>query len=223
MHDVGNLRLPSALLHKRTPLTAAEHDILKSHVMHSVEILQASHNASPVLVETVAQHHERFDGSGYPKGIKGDEISMLGAMAGIVDTYAAMTNARPYREPALPQEVLQQLYGWRGTLFNPELVEKFIQCIGIFPVGSLVELNTREVAIVMAHNQVRRLKPRLMLILDHDQQPYSTPIVLDLINDPPTPGGEPYRIVRGLQAGADSIELYEKVSAAEARRQLAGA
>jgi HD-GYP domain-containing protein (c-di-GMP phosphodiesterase class II) len=223
MQDLGKLRLPSALLEKRTPLTAAERDILNTHVTHSVEILQASQNVSPVLIEIVAQHHERFDGSGYPKGIRGDEISMLGAMAGIVDTYAAMTNARPYREPALPQEVLQQLYGWRGTSFNPELVEKFIQCIGIFPVGSLVELNTREVAIVMAHSQVRRLKPRLMLILDHNQQPYSTPIVLELINNPLTPSGEPYRIVRGLQAGADSIELYEKTVAAEARKQLSSA
>ncbi|OGA03283.1 MAG: hypothetical protein A2W68_01605 [Betaproteobacteria bacterium RIFCSPLOWO2_02_64_14] len=223
MQDVGKLRLPSALLDKRTALTAAERDILKTHVMHSVEILEASQTVSPLLVETVAQHHERFDGSGYPKGLKGDEISMLGAMAGIVDTYAAMTHARPYREPALPQDVLQQLYGWRGTLFNPELVEKFIQCIGIFPVGSMVELNTREVAIVMAHSQIRRLKPRLMLILDHDQQPYSTPIMLDMINDPPTPSGEPYRIVRGLQTGADSIELYEKTAAAEARKQLSGA
>ena len=219
MHDVGNLRLPSALLDKRTPLTAAEHDILKTHVMHSVEILQGSRNVSPVLIEIVAQHHERFDGSGYPEGLKGDEIGMLGTMAGIVDTYAAMTNARPYRETALPQVVLQQLYGWRSTLFNPELVEKFIQCIGIFPVGSLVELNTREVAIVMAHSQVRRLKPRLMLILDHNQQPYSSPIVLEMINDPHTPSGELYRIVRGLQAGAGSIELYEKAAAAEARKQ----
>jgi len=223
MQDVGKLRLPAALLEKRTPLTAAERAVLETHVMHSVEILGGSLNVSPVLVEAVAQHHERFDGSGYPKGLKGDEISMFGAMAGIVDTYAAMTNARPYREPALPQEVLQQLYGWRGTLFNPELVEKFIQCIGIFPVGSLVELNTREVAIVMAHSQTRRLKPRLMLILDHNQQPYSAPIVLDLINNPSTPGGEPYRIVRGLQAGSDSIELYEKAAATEARKQLADA
>ena len=213
MQDVGKLKLPSGLLEKRTPLTAGERELLKTHVIHSVEILEASHNVSPVLVEIVAQHHERFDGSGYPKGIKDDEISMLGAMAGIVDTYAAMTTARPYREPALPQEVLQQLYGSRGTLFNPELVEKFIQCIGIFPVGSLVELNTREVAIVLAHSQIRRLKPRLMLILDDNQQPYSTPIMLDLINNPPTPGGEPYRIVRGLQAGAESIELYEKAAA----------
>jgi len=220
MQDVGKLRLPTGLLEKHTPLTAGERDLLKTHVMHSVEILETSHNVSPVLVETVAQHHERYDGSGYPKGIKGDEISMLGAMAGIVDTYAAMTNARPYRDPALPQEVLQQLYGWRGTLFNPELVEKFIQCIGIFPVGSMVELNTREVAVVMAHSQIRRLKPRLMLILDDNHQPYSTPIMLDLINNPSTPGGEPYRIVRGLQVGAESIELYEKAAAAEARKQL---
>jgi HD-GYP domain-containing protein (c-di-GMP phosphodiesterase class II) len=223
MQDVGKLKLPSGLVDKRAELTAAEREIVRRHVMHSVEILQASQNVSPVLIETVAQHHERFDGSGYPKGLKGNEISMLGAMAGIVDTYAAMTNARPYRAPALPQEVLHQLYGMRGTKFNPELVEKFIQCIGIFPVGSLVELNTREVAIVMAHSQARRLKPRLMLILDPDQQPYSAPIMLDLINNPLTPSGEPYRIVRGLQERADTAELYEKVVATETRKSSAAA
>ena len=222
MQDVGKLKLPSALLEKRTPLTAGERDVLRTHLLHSVEILEASHNVSPVLVETVAQHHERFDGSGYPKGLEGDEISMLGAMTGIVDTYAAMTSARPYREAALPQEVLHQFYAWRGTLFSPELVEKFIQCVGIFPVGSLVELNTREVAIVMAHSQIRRLRPRVMLILDHNQQPYNTPLVLDLINNPQTPGGEPYRIVRGLQAGTESFELYERAAAAGAGKQLSG-
>ena len=222
MQDVGKLKLPSALLEKRPPLTPSEREFLRTHVLHSVEILEASHNVSPVLVEAVAQHHERFDGSGYPKELKGDEISMLGAMAGIVDTYVAMTSARPYRGAGLPQEVLRQFYAWRGTLFSPELVEKFIQCVGIFPVGSLVELNTREVAIVMAHSQIRRLRPRLMLILDHNQQPYNTPLVLDLINNPPTPSGEPYRIVRGLQAGAESFELYERAAAAGAGRQLSG-
>ena len=223
MQDVGKLRLPPALLDRRTPLNAAERDILKTHVIHSVEILESLHNASPVLIEIVAQHHERFDGSGYPTGLKGDEISMLGAMAGIVDTYAAMTSARPYRAAILPQDVLRQMYGWRGNLFHPELVEKFIQCVGIFPVGSLVELNTREVAIVMAHSQMRRLKPRLMLILDNNRQPYRTPIVLDLLNEPATPGGEPYRIVRGLQGDDHSIDLYERVSATAAPHLLPAA
>jgi HD-GYP domain-containing protein (c-di-GMP phosphodiesterase class II) len=223
MQDVGKLRLPRPLLEKRTPLTPAERETLKAHVKHSIDILESSHNASSVLIEIVAQHHERFDGSGYPNGLKGDEITMLGAMSGIVDTYAAMTSSRPYREPAMPQHALRQLYAWRGTLFNPGLVEKFIQCVGIFPVGSLVELNTGEVAIVMAHSQVRRLKPRLMLILDHTRQPYSAPIVMDLLNDPPTPSGEPYRIVRGLQPDVQSSALYDQLSAVEAGASLSSA
>jgi HD-GYP domain-containing protein (c-di-GMP phosphodiesterase class II) len=220
MQDVGKLKLPASLLNRRTPLNATERETLRTHVRHSVEILESLHNASPVLLEIVAQHHERFDGSGYPSGLKGDEISMLGAMAGIVDTYAAMTSNRPYRDAILPQEVLRQMYGWRGKLFNSELVEKFIQCVGIFPVGSLVELNTREVAIVMAHSQVRRLKPRLMLILDNNQQPYRTPIVLDLLSEPTTPAGEPYRIVRGLQPDTHDIDLYQRVSATAAPHLL---
>jgi HD-GYP domain-containing protein (c-di-GMP phosphodiesterase class II) len=84
MQDVGKLKLPRALLDQHAPLTAAERDIVKSHIKHSIEILETSPNTSPVLIEIVAQHHERFDGSGYPNGLKGDEISMLGAMAGIV-------------------------------------------------------------------------------------------------------------------------------------------
>lgn len=217
MQDVGKVRLPLELLEKRTPLTAAEHGTLKSHVTHSVEILQTSQGTSQMLIDIVAQHHERLDGSGYPKGLKGEQISMLGAMAGIVDTYAAMTSARPYRKPVTPQHALQQLYAWRGKIFSAELVEKFIQCIGIFPVGGLVELNTEEVAVVVAHNRAKRLKPRIMLILDRDKQPYRKPMMLDLSLDPPTAGGEPYAIARGLQGGAYDVDLHESLSAAEMR------
>ena len=80
-------------------------------------------------------------------------------------------------------------------------MEEFIQCVGVFPVGSLVELNTDEVAVVVSQNRARRLKPRVMLVLDSHRQSFAAPIMLELIYDPPTPTGEPYRIVRGLEAG----------------------
>jgi len=202
MQDVGKIRLPRELLEKRENYTASEYKVAQSHVQHSIDIIKTSQDASGALINIVAQHHERYDGSGYPNGLEGDQITMLGGMAGLIDTYTAMVSVRPHKEPLSVQAALQQLYNLRDHSFKADLVEEFIQCIGVFPVGSLVELNTAEVAVVVAQNRTRRLKPRVMLVLDHERQEYPTPVMLDLIYDPPTPSGEPYRIVRGLQAGA---------------------
>lgn len=201
MLDVGMLKIPRALLEKREKLAPDEFKLFQNHVAYSIEIISGSKNASQALLGAVAEHHERFDGSGYPNGIKGDEISMLGGMAGLVDSYTAMISTRPYAQPKSVQQALHDLYAARNQLFKAELVEEFIQCVGVFPVGSLVELNTGEVAVVVSQNRSRRLKPRVMLALDSNRQPFQKPVMLELIFDPPTPSGEPYRIVRGLQAG----------------------
>jgi hypothetical protein len=133
--------------------------------------------------------------------LRGDEISTFGGMAGLVDSYAAMVSARPYAQPMSVQQALHDLYASRNQAFKSDLVEEFIQCVGVFPVGSLVELNTGEIAVVVSQNRSRRLKPRVMLALDANRQPFAKPVMMELIYDPPTPTGEPYRIVRGLQAG----------------------
>lgn len=201
MQDVGKIKLPRALLDKTSKLSPAELKVFQSHVGHSLNVVGSSKDASSTLLDTIGQHHERFDGSGYPNGAAGDKISLLGGMAGLVDTYAALISARAYAQPISVQQALHNLYTNRGQAFKSDLVEQFIQCVGVFPVGSLVELNSAEVAVVVSQNRARRLKPRVMLVLDQAQQPYPSPIMLDLILDPPTPSGEAYRIVRGLQAG----------------------
>lgn len=201
MQDIGKVKLPQALLDKREKATADEIRIYQSHVAHSMEILSTSKGASQTMIDAVHEHHERHDGSGYPRGLSGDEISMLGGMAGLVDTYTAMISTRPYAQPVSVQQALHDLYTTRNQAFKAELVEEFIQCVGIFPVGSLVELNSADVAVVVSQNRARRLKPRVMLTLDSNRQPYAKPVMLELFYDPPTPAGEPYRIVRGLQAG----------------------
>ena len=213
MQDVGKIKLPRALLDKRTKLSPAELKVFQSHVAHSLSVVGGSKEASPVLLNTIGQHHERFDGSGYPNGLVGDQISPLGGMAGLVDTYSALISERPYARPISVQQALHQLYAARGHAFKPELVEQFIQCVGVFPVGSLVELNSGEVAVVVSQNRARRLKPRVMLVLDKDRQSYPSPVMLDLILDPNTPADEPYRIVRGLQAGIYEHDPQKTLSA----------
>ncbi len=205
MQDVGKIKLPRAFLDKREKLSPAELKVFESHVTHSLELVRSSKEATAPLLDTIAQHHERYDGSGYPQRLAGEDISLFGGMAGLADTYSALISARPYAQPLSVQQALHDLYNDRGIAFKSERVEQFIQCVGVFPVGSLVELNTGEVAVVVSQNRARRLKPRVMLVLDKNRQSYPSPTMLDLIVDPPTPTGESYRILRGLQAG-----IYER-------------
>ena len=210
LQDIGKMKLPRDVLEKKGKMTSSEYELTKSHVQIGLDMIQQSKHTSPLIHDIVAQHHERHNGSGYPKGSSGDSISMYGAIAGIADVYAAITSSRPYAQPLSPQDALSQLFSWRGSVFSERLVEEFIQAIGIFPVGSLVELNTGEVAVVVAQNRARRLKPRILLVLDHNKQAYTSPIMLDMTFEPPTSNGDPYRIVRGLRIDMHEVDPREQ-------------
>lgn len=217
LQDIGKMKLPRELIDKQGKMTAAEYELTKTHVSLGLDMIRQSRHTSPLIHDIIEQHHERHNGSGYPHGRSGEQISMYGAMAGITDVYAAVTSMRPYGQPLSPQEALSQLFSWRGTVFNERLIEEFIQAIGVFPVGSLVELNTGEVATVVAQNRARRLRPRILLVLDANKQPYSSPIMLDMLFEPPTPAGEPYRIVRGLRVDAHGVDPREQFLFGEAK------
>ncbi|HXM81912.1 MAG TPA: HD-GYP domain-containing protein [Burkholderiales bacterium] len=201
LQDVGKTKLPTELLTKRSRLSEAEFAQAKQHVQYSVEILEATSGLPPRLPELAALHHERQDGSGYPKGLKGKDIGLFGSIAGIVDTFDALTARRPYAEPVPPSAALSMLYKWRGTLFDPVLIEQFIRCIGIFPLGSTVELNSGEIGIVIGQNVEKRLQPRVMVIRDAKGNPLKPQKLLDLSRGLKAPDGEPYRIRRTLEYG----------------------
>ena len=196
--DIGKVKLPDAILQQRDVLTKDEYELSKSHVMHSVELIRAAAGLPKGLDEIVLQHHERQDGSGYPRGLSGRQITIDGAIAGLVNSYSALTSKRGYVEQNSPSNALSKLYKLRGKLFHEALVEQFIQCVGIYPVGSTVELNTGEVGIVIAQNLVRRLQPRVMVVLDAAWKPIRPPLILDLIKEPKAAEDEPYRIRRTL-------------------------
>jgi HD-GYP domain-containing protein (c-di-GMP phosphodiesterase class II) len=196
--DVGKTRLPDSVLKKKDMLSPDEYELVKGHVVHSVELVRAAQGLPCGVDDIVAVHHERQDGSGYPNSLKGDQISIDGAVAALVDSFSALTSARPYAAQASPSNALSLMHKLRTTLFHEALVEQFIQCIGIYPVGSAVELNTGEVGIVIAQNLVRRLQPRVMVILDKDLKPIHPHIILDLVKEPKATNDEPYRIRRTL-------------------------
>ncbi len=213
LQDVGKVRLPKELLEKRGRLSIEEFERAKLHVNYSVEILRATPGLPGDLARIAALHHERHDGSGYPKGLRGSEIGMIGSIAAIVDTFDALTVKRPYADPVSPSAAISMLYKWRGVFFDAHLVEQFIRCIGIFPVGSLVELNTGEVGVVIAQNLTKRLLPRVMVIRDPQGNPMSPHKMLDLAREPKATKEEPYRILGTLEYGSvpfDPDELFVK-------------
>lgn len=209
--DIGKIKLPTELLAKPQPYSAAEHSIMKRHVTYGENILRSSPGLSATIIEIVAQHHEREDGSGYPRGLHHREISVYGKMAAIVDVYRELTaptaTANAGSGAYSSYDALQTMHGWAKRFLHPGLLEQFVQCIGIYPVGSLAELNTGEVAIVIAQSRVRRLRPRIMLILDAKKRPIARPVLLDLMNDPVSSvAGIRYEITRSLETGMYGID-----------------
>ena len=204
--DIGKIRISKEMLGKNTTLTPDEFKEMKRHVLYSMEILGQTPSVNADVTEGVAQHHERMDGSGYPYGLAGKNISIYGKMSAIADTYAAITKKRPYAEPASPHDALQMLSNWSGTLFQADMVEHFIQSIGVFPVGSLVELSTGEVAVIVSHNKQKRLRPKVLVVTDPDKTTRKHPSVKDLIYDV---SENPVSIKRGLPTNAFGIDPSE--------------
>lgn len=206
--DVGKLRVPPELLAKPGRLTEVEFAAVKRHVQHGLEMIEQG-GASDRVKQIVARHHEREDGSGYPHNLKGETIGMLGRMGGLIDTFVAITNPRPYADSLTVHDALRKLYRWRGRLFHEPLVEQLVQAIGVFPVGTFVELTTGDVAVVVAHNRVRRLKPRVLLLMGPDKQRLSRPTMLDLLYAPAAPDGAEVLIANALEPGAYGIRPEE--------------
>ncbi|HEX6690784.1 MAG TPA: HD domain-containing phosphohydrolase [Burkholderiales bacterium] len=199
LQDVGKTRLPASVMEKNTTLTPEEAEIFKSHVQLGAEILKTTPGIPPRLLELAILHHERQDGTGYPKGLKGEQIGLYGSIAAIADAFDILTAQRTRGDPLSPSAALSYLYKERGTGYHSDLVEQFIQCVGVFPVGSVVELNSGETGLVITQNLVRRLKPRVMIVLDGKGNPMRPHKILDLDRDPKWTPEEPYRIKRTLE------------------------
>ncbi|HSN22233.1 MAG TPA: HD-GYP domain-containing protein [Usitatibacter sp.] len=207
--DVGKIRLPRELLEKQGRLTPEEFEQVKEHVQLGLDILLQTPNFHPDVIQGIAQHHERMNGSGYPKGLMGDEIGVIGRMAGIVDCFAALTNHRPYAAAVSSYEALRSIASWGGDFFHEPLVQQFVSSVGVFPVGSLIELSTGEVAVVVSHNKLRRLKPRVLVVTGPDKTPVAHPAMVDLLYDPKVGGEEGVFIKRGLPSGAYGLDLRD--------------
>ncbi|MFQ5455683.1 MAG: HD-GYP domain-containing protein [Nitrospirota bacterium] len=179
LHDIGKVKIPETIFNKIVSLTEDEFSLIKRHVEFGVDILSSSGDVPQKSLIMASQHHERYDGRGYPKGLAGEQITTFGVIAGLADVFDAVTTERTYQRAKLPYEGLRILYKLKGA-FPDDLLEKFIQCMGIFPVGSLVELDTGDIGIVIAVNHKELLQPRVKLIFNRKMIRYQKTIIVDL-------------------------------------------
>lgn len=207
LFDIGKLKLNPELLGTTRSLTDGEFVELRSHVALGLEMIRSSGLMNKDVLDMVAYHHERHDGSGYPSGVSGDAIPVYARIAAIVDCYDAITSHRSYARALPPSAAIKKLYEWRDIEFQAELVEEFIQAVGIYPAGTLVELSSGEVAVVVAEYRTRRLRPKVMVLLDSDKQPLMHVKTVDLISEKITADGKPLEITGSLEPEAYGIEL----------------
>ena len=180
LHDVGKMLVSQGVLKKPGPLTSAEFGEMKRHTELGAELLSRTGGISEDSVFVALQHHEKFDGTGYPGQKSGSSIHLYARIAAVADVYDAMTSNRVYQKKMPPDIALQKMYTWRDANFEPTLVEWLIKCLGIYPIGTIVELNTGEIALVKATNHTNPLQPRLLMLFDENKRQVRDPYELDL-------------------------------------------
>jgi len=163
LHDIGKILIPDTILHKPGKLTNEEFAIMKRHALYSQKILEKNRGFPQAAINVAGQHHERLDGKGYPAGLAGDEVSQEGRMASVVDVYDAITADRVYHQGMTPSTALKRMLEWSGPHLDATYVQAFIKAMGIYPVGSLVALESGMAAIVMEENE-DSLKPTVKVI-----------------------------------------------------------
>ena len=165
-HDVGKSAIPSCILNKPGKLNEREMNIMRTHPIRGFQMLKDQRDIPEEVLRGALEHHEKHDGSGYPRGLKGESISEVAKLLAVVDVYDALTSKRVYKDPMPPSKVLGMMYQWRVTDFYPNIVEQFIKSLGVYPIGSFVQLSTGERGVVINHTPDDPLNPLVKIVYD---------------------------------------------------------
>ncbi len=181
LHDLGKAAIPLDILNKPGKLTDAEFAIIKAHPEKGHEMLLRSGDAAPAALDVALHHHEKDDGSGYPKRLRGPAISLFAKMAAVCDVYDAITSNRPYKAGWDPAESVRKMAEWSTTgHFDPEIFQAFVKSIGIYPIGSLVRLNCGRLGVVIEQNEKSLLHPLVKVFFSTQSEARILPEVLNL-------------------------------------------
>jgi putative nucleotidyltransferase with HDIG domain len=215
-HDLGKTRIPSYILNKPGKLTDDEFVIMKNHAALSQVIIEEQKlNVDNRVIEVARFHHERLDGSGYPDHLKGESIPKLATICGLSDVYDALTSDRVYHKGRLPHDALKFIYSLRGTHFEPYWVDRFVQSVGIYPPGSIVELNSGDIAVVIEVDHSALLTPIIKIVADPKGRIIGRPRLVDLKSEQEAAGRSIQRVIPPSEAGFDPSYYFNLQDAAK--------
>jgi len=207
LHDIGETKVPEAILKKRYGLTPDETREMQRHTEHGAEILRNTKGIPATAIDIALSHHEKVNGKGYPRGIKGEDISHFARIIAIIDVYDRLTHVANKQRYITSTDALKNMYEYRNVFFDGDLIERFIQCLGIYPVGTVVELGSGEVGVVISVEPDHHLLPKLMLVRDNGKQPIYPPRIVNLRHYRGLAESEKYAVRRVLQPNAYGIDL----------------
>ena len=205
LKDTGMSRVPAPIKEKAGPLTDNEWSAIKTHPVVGYKLLLKNGKVKATLANVALQHHENFDGTGYPQNIKGGQIEEVSRIARIADSYTAMIEKRPYREAHLPYDAMKNMLSVQMNMFDPKLLRSFLGRLSIYPVGSLVQLSNNQIGIVISSRPDKPLRPMLRLLRDENSLPFNGLVFLDLIMET-----ELY-IIKALDARETGIDLENEI------------
>lgn len=174
LHDIGKVFIDKKILNKPSRLTAAEFDVMKTHSLLGCNHLKSCYGVSIEVYMGILDHHEHFEGTGYPNGYEKNRISLYGRIIAIADVYDALTSDRPYRRAIIPSEAMEYVMGSSMTMFDPELVDVFVRKVAPYPVGTCVKLSNGLVGIVLENNEELNMRPKVRVFQDGEKmiKPY---------------------------------------------------
>ncbi|NLM61106.1 MAG: HD-GYP domain-containing protein [Clostridiales bacterium] len=179
LHDIGKTEISIDLINKPGRLTDEEYATIRLHPEMAVERLKSGHSISSFVLNGILSHHERFNGTGYPRGLSGTDIPVYGRILAVADVYDALTSVRPYRKAWFPDEAIEYLVKYRGIHFDPEIIDAFLKIVVPYPVGTMVELSNGCPAIVIRNNE-NKMRPVVRMFNVEDDIPFRE---VDLMND----------------------------------------
>lgn len=209
LHDLGKMRVPDKILNKPGRLTDDEFKVMKTHPTEGYKLLRNDESLNKQILSIVVFHHERLDGNGYPKGLKEYEIDPLVRITSIVDVYDAITSDRCYHDGVTPAAAMEDLFKWAEGNFDAQLLQCFIKCLGIYPIGSLVQLNTGDVGVVVTSDEGRRLQPIVMLVMNEKGKHYTPRRMVNLSDRMWEQSGNLMKIVKVLEPGYQGINVKD--------------
>ncbi len=180
VHDVGMVRLPPALFEREGPLDAEDKALLRQHTAESVALISSWGEPLASLAEIVAQEHERLDGSGYPRGLEGEEVCLEARALGLADSYEALTHHRPYRAAKCAHDVMRSFVAVAAPLFGRELSKLAIRRFSLYPIGSVVEISSQELGVVVGINYHEPMRPLVFIVGSREAWRPAQPRVVDL-------------------------------------------